>query len=187
MNPTIHARDIKLNNRLRDHIGRKTARLERYMPNIADLRVDVAAQNARNASERQIAQLTLRDSHGTILRAEERHADIFAAVDMVVDKMYRQIKRYRDKRSRQRRRTTITDIVMDPLPDEVEQMPDHADPIIVRRKSFPVQMMSPDEAIEQMSLLGHDFYMFLNEEDDLMTVVYMRRDGAYGLLQPEMA
>ncbi len=187
MEPTIYARDIKVTQRLRDHVGKKTARLDRYMPDLAELRVDLSTQNARNSAERQIAQMTLRDSTGTILRAEERNSDLYAAIDMVIDKMYRQIKRYRDKRKRNHRRAPMSDLVMEPLPTEFADLPDEMDPIIMRRKSFPIQMMSPDEAIDQMSLLGHDFYMFVNTEDDLVNVVYQRRDGSFGLLQPEMA
>lgn len=187
MKPTIFAKDIKLSNRLREHVERKTSRLERYMPDIVDLRVDLSAQNAHNKNERQIAQMTLRDKSGAILRAEERQADIFAAVDMVVDKLYRQIKRYRDKRKRSHRRQALREVILEPLPAEFEGLPDEAESIIMRRKSFPIQMMAPEEAIDQMSLLGHDFYMFINTEDDLVNVVYQRRDGSFGLLQPEMA
>ena len=187
MKPKIFARDIKLSKRLREHVERKTARLDRYMPNMLDLRVDLSEQNARNVNERQVAQMTLRDKHGTILRAEERHADIFAAVDMVVDKLYRQIKRYRDKRKRSHRRQSLREIVLEPLPAEFEDLPDEDEVVVVRRKSFPIQMMPPEEAIDQMSLLGHDFYMFINTEDNLVNVVYLRRDGSFGLLQPEMA
>ena len=187
MEPTIQTRDTKLTERLRDHVDKKTSRLERYLPNIASLHVDLTEQNARNPAQRQIAQITLRDSNGTILRAEERAPDMFAAVDLVVDKMYSQIKRYRDKRNRRKRASKGNMMVMEePLPLEIEDDIVDLEPVVMRRKSFPVQMMTPDEAIDQMDLLGHDFYMFLNDEDDQMSVVYRRHDSSYGLLQPEL-
>ncbi len=187
MEPTIFARgDIKVTDRLRDHVDRKTERLNRYMPDMLDLRVDLSEENARNASERQIAQITLQDKSGTILRAEERSSDIYSAVDTVVDKMYRQIKRYRDKRQRKNRRETIREVVLEPLPIDIDDVQEEA-PLIVRRKSFAMQPMSPEEAIDQMDLLGHDFYMFFNPDENLVNLVYRRRDNSFGLLQPEMA
>lgn len=191
MEPTIHAKDIRLTPRLRSYIDKKTARLERYLPNMAELRVDLSSQNARNAGERHIAQMTLRDERGTILRAEERNADIFAAVDMVVDKMYRQIKRYRDKSRRSRQRMKLADALMqeaelEPLPfdDAVDNMDEV--PVLVRRKQFSMQPMTSEEAIDQMDLLGHDFYVFFNTEEEAVNVVYRRRDSTYGLLLPEL-
>ena len=189
MEPTIHTRDVRLTDRLRNHVDKKMSRLDRYMPNLASLRVDLSSQKTHKAPERQIAQITLRDGNGTILRAEERAPDMFAAVDLVTDKMYRQIKRYRDKRRRSgRRRKPIREVAMmeEPLPIEFDDDSADLEPVIMRRKSFPVQMMSPEEAADQMDLLGHDFYMFLNSEDNQMNVVYRRHDNNYGLLQPEI-
>ena len=190
MEPTIHVRDVKLTPRLRNYVSKKTEKLDRYMPNVAELRVELAQHNARNATERQSVQLTLRDARGTILRAEERNADMFAAVDAVVDKMYRQIKRYRGKQRRNRKGVPSAEkfaalAEVEPLPiDDAEDMDETMD--IVRRKRFAMQPMSSEEAIDQMELLGHDFFLFFNIEDESINAVYRRQNKGYGLLQPEL-
>ncbi len=189
MEPTIHTRDIKLSDQQHEYIEKKTERLERYMPTLDSVRVDVTAQNARNANERHIAQITLRDKRGTILRAEEHHADVNAAVDRVVDKIYRQIKRYRGKQQKMRRKgVPAADLMMElePLPLDNEADIDDENPIILRRKKFALQPMSAEEAIDQMELLGHDFFMYYDPDESRVNLVYKRKDGAFGLLQPEV-
>ncbi len=189
MEPIITAKNIKVTPKLRTYCEKKTERLDRYMPNLTEVRVDLSESNAKSASLRQVAQITVRDSRGAILRAEERASDIFAAVDMVMDKIYRQIKRYRGK-SRDRRRAgpTAEEIQLlenlEPIPIE-DDFDDELEGALVRTKRFEMQPMSADEAIDQMELLGHDFYMFFNAEDESINVIYKRRDGSYGLLQPE--
>ena len=189
MDISINTHDVELTTRLEDHIEKKTGRLDRFMPNLAEVRVDLSSQNARSALERQVAQITIRDDRGTILRAEERSNDIFAAIDKVVDKLYRQIKRYRGKRLQERRSSPGIEEFSagEPLPlqdeflddfDEEEQL------AIVRHKRFALRPMVPDEAIEQMELLGHSFFIFFNVEEEAVNVVYKRRDDNYGLLMP---
>jgi putative sigma-54 modulation protein len=132
-----------------------------------------------------IAQLTVR-SRGKVLRAEERDQDLFAAVDLVADKMQRQITRFKDRlysRGQIRGSETVR------VPEEPEAAVEAvAEPVgsIVRTKKFRVTPMGPEEAIEQMELLGHDFFVFYNSEVNSITVLYRRRSGDYGLLQPEL-
>jgi putative sigma-54 modulation protein len=189
MVPEIYVHDVELTTRLQQYVEKKTGRLDRYLPDIAELRVDLTTQNARNAAERQIAQITVRDQRGMILRAEEHNNDMFAAIDAVMDKVYRQIKRYRGKqRGKRRRGNKETDelLFMEPLPieDDQEALEEELGSI-VRRKRFAVEPMTPEEAIDQMELLGHDFFLFLDMEEDAINLVYKRRGGNYGLLQPE--
>jgi len=186
MDISINTHGVDLTQKLQDHVERKTARLDRYMPNLVEVRVDLSSQNTRSAVERQVAQITIRDNRGTILRAEERDSDIFAAIDNVVDKLYRQIKRYRGKRIQNRRSGGGAEdyIIGEPLPIEDEMDLDEVEPSIVRQKSFALRPMVSDEAIEQMELLGHSFFIFFNADEEAINVVYKRHDGNYGLLQP---
>lgn len=187
MDISINTRNVELTERLEEHVEKKTSRLDRYMPNLSEIHVDLSSQNARSSVERQVAQITVRDDRGTILRAEERSNDMFAAVDAVVDKLYRQIKRYRGKRIKGRRTGPgIEDIVAgEPLPELDDDLFDVAEEhSIVREKRFPLRPMVPDEAIEQMELLGHSFFVFFNVEEEAVNVVYQRMDGDYGLLMP---
>ena len=187
MEISINTHNVELTQRLQNHIERKTARLDRYMPNLVEVRVDLSSQKTRNAVERQVAQLTVRDDRGTFLRAEERSNDMFAAIDAVTDKLYRQIKRYRGKRIDSRRSGSGIDEgwLGEPLPPEVEaELDEDGEPTIVRHKQFSLRPMSPEEAIEQMELLGHSFFVYFDLDDETVNVVYKRHDGNYGVLQP---
>ncbi|MCA9937713.1 MAG: ribosome-associated translation inhibitor RaiA [Anaerolineales bacterium] len=183
----IYTHSMELTPRLENYVAKKTERLDRYMPNLATVRVDLTEQNARSAVERQIAQITIRDSRGTILRAEERSNDMFASIDAVIDKIYRQISRYRGKQRRNRRGAAEPEYLGEPLPlPEEAGALDEEGAVIVREKRFPLMPMSAQEAIDQMLLLGHDFYVFFNADRQAINVVYKRRDGNYGMLLPEM-
>ena len=186
MDVSINTHGVDITDKLQDHVERKTARLDRYMPNLVETRVDLSTQNTRSAVERQVAQVTVRDNRGTILRAEERNSDMFAAIDAAVDKLYRQINRYRGKRRQNRRGGGAAEeyIVGEPLPFEDEMDSDEPELSIVRRKSFAMRPMVSEEAIEQMELLGHSFFVFFNMDEETINVVYKRDDGNYGLLQP---
>ncbi|MCS6842716.1 MAG: ribosome-associated translation inhibitor RaiA [Caldilineales bacterium] len=191
MQLTIKGRNMEVTDRLRNYAEKKIGKLDRFLPDIMEVRVDLAEESTRKASERYVAQVTVR-SNGTLLRAEERSNDIYAAIDMVTDKLHVQIGRYKGKRRRKIERAQAQAVVAEELQytDLVEQMEAvEEEPIvgrIVRVKRFPMTPMSEEEAIEQMELLGHDFFVFYNPADAAVNVIYRRSDGNYGLLQPEL-
>lgn len=176
MELTITGKNLEVSDWLYEFVERKINRLDRYLPGIEEARIELSVENTRNANQRQRAQLTLRRG-GIILRSEERSADMFAAVNAALDKMQRQIDRYKGKRWERK-------APREPEPIEVAE--EEAEPRIVRTKRFSMLPMTPDEAVEQMELLGHDFFIFFNTEDDGINVLYRRKDGDYGLLQPEL-
>ena len=138
MELSVNGRNMEVTTRLRNYVEKKTGKLDRYMPNLAEVHVDLSATNARNIVERQVAQITIRDNRGTILRAEERSNDMFASIDAVVDKLYRQISRYRGKRRRKWRTTNGNSeemLIGEPLPMEEESV-ESDEPTIVRTKRF---------------------------------------------------
>jgi putative sigma-54 modulation protein len=185
MEVVIKGRNVEVNDRLRGYVERKVSRLARYLPTIDEARMELTVHRTRSAQDRQVAQLTVRD-RGTILRAEERSSDLSASIDTVLDKMYRQVMRYKGKRYRGRPQARPME---EPL-EEAEDMEFFAEeppPHIVRTKRFPTPPMDEEEAIEQMELLGHDFFVFLNAESGEINVLYRRRDGDYGLIIPEPA
>jgi putative sigma-54 modulation protein len=176
----IRGRNIEISDYLHQYVEKKIGKLDRYLPDITEARVELATVGTRSAGEIQIAQVTVRVD-GTILRGEERSPDMFAAIDAVLDKLYRQIARFKGKR--QDRWHGRGERV--PLPSEkLEEEPERE---IVRRKQFRVYPMSEEEAIEQMELLGHDFFVFYNANSGEVNVLYRRRDGDYGLIEPELA
>lgn len=187
MELTVNGKNIDITSRLHNYVAKKTERLDRYMPNLEEVRVDLSTQKARNAVERQVAQVTIRDRRGTMLRAEEQNQDMFAAIDAVVDKLYRQIRRYRGQKLNRRNSGPQMDELAylgEPLPIETSDL-DSDGGVLVRSKRFPVSPMDAEEAIEQMELLGHDFFVFFNSTEEAINVLYRRHDGNYGLLQPE--
>ncbi len=193
MNVTIKTREIALNDRLRAYVEKKVQRLNRYLPNIVEARVELAMEPTRNAQQRHSAQITLFASNGRILRAEERDADIYAAFDAVMDTIERQIERYKGKhwlqvrpRRRGMSRAEAEAQAIAQLEAETEAEEEFP-PQIKRVKRFEMVPMDEWEAIEQMELLGHDFFVFYNVNTDSVNVLYRRRDGGYGLIIPELA
>ncbi len=183
MEVKIRGRNVEITPRLQEYVEKKVGKLDRYLPTITEAHMELSATKTRNAQERQVVQLTIR-SKGSILRVEEHNQDIFAAIDSVLDKMYRQIGRYKGKR-KDRAKAGAEEIGGEEVPIEVEQ--EQSVGRIVRVKQFSVVSINPEEAIEQMELLGHDFYVFYNAEVGQINVLYRRKDGNYGLIQPEMA
>jgi putative sigma-54 modulation protein len=183
MNLVIHGRNLTVTPRIQTYVERKIERLDRYMPNIAEVRVDLGEEKTNRMGGRSVAQVTLRHVRGTILRAEERTDDIYAAVDAVVDKLYRQIERYKGKRKhREDIQESFSGYETAVALEEGELETGN----VIRRKRFSVTPMDEEEAVEQMSLLGHDFFVFVNAETGRVNVIYQRKDGNYGLLEPEL-
>lgn len=174
----ITGKNVEVTDWLRAYIEKKIGKLDRYLPTIIEARVELLVQETKSAKDRQRVQVTVRDN-GTLLRAEEKSADMFASIDAVLDKMYRQIARYKERRQ-DRRTAGETPPVESIAPEDLVRLPE-----IVRVKRFRVTPMSPEEAVEQMELLGHDFFVFQNPEGDQLSVLYRRNDGNYGLLEPQ--
>lgn len=176
---------MELDDELKQYIQTRVGKLDRYLDVLDEATVDLThAQTARSADDRQVAQLTVRGK-SVLLRAEERTADMYASVDAVLDKIHRQIERYKGKHWRARGDgRTMAEVLAEghEPPDEDEQRS-----AIVRRKRFQMMPMNEAEAIEQMALLGHeDFFVFLNEDTNEVNVLYRRRDGDYGLIETEV-
>lgn len=178
MEVSVFTRKLEMTPRLRDYVESKVGKLDRYLPTIDEARIDLEVEDTRSDSDRQVAQLTVW-TRGTILRAEERTGDMFASIDAVLDKMYRQIARYKGKRQDRWHAAAEQLPVEEPVEEESEGE-------IARVKRFEVRPMTTGEAIEQMELLGHHFFLFLNAEEGAINAVYKRRDGDYGLLQPQI-
>ncbi len=180
-NVDIFTKEMDLNNEIKDYIDKKTDRLYRFLDKIDETRVDLAyAKTAREANNRYVAQITLR-GRGFILRAEERADEVKPAIDLVMDKIERQIERYKGKTYRSRvGAKPVAELLTDEMVEETE-------PLIARRKKFTLAPMDELEAIEQMNLLGHeDFFVFYNINNDAINVLYKRRDGSYGIIEPEL-
>ncbi|MGB8645015.1 MAG: ribosome-associated translation inhibitor RaiA [Anaerolineae bacterium] len=156
---------------------KKIGKLDRYLADPAETRIELTEEKTRSAQQRQVVQVTIH-KNSTLMRAEERSADMSASIDAVVDKLERQIVRYKEKNTAKKRRAQAQEL-------QAETAPLPEDGAIVRTKRFRVQPISEEDAIDQMELLGHSFFVFQNAASGQLNVIYRRDDGNYGLLEPE--
>ena len=185
MQLTIQGHGLDLGNGFENFVRRKTGKLDRYLPGIEKVHVEVTKQSAKEDAPKAL-DLTIR-RHRTLLRVEEQNADPFTALDAALDKMYHRISRYKGRRVDRRKAALSAE---DEELAQAEALPIAEDEAqeegrIVRIKNFTTVPMSTDEALEQMELLGHDFFVFMHADDGSVKVVYRRKSGDYGLLQPE--
>jgi len=177
------ARNMRLTDNTREYVENKAVKLERYLQDIDEIRVELTYEKtARNATDRQVSQITVR-GRGFILRTEERSDDLHTAFDTAFDKMQRQIDRYKGKHHHGRGDgRSAAEVVEEDMPvDETGELL----PLIAKRKKFVVLPMNEDEAVEQMRLLEHNnFFVFFNAEKNSIQVLYKRRNGSYGLIEP---
>ncbi len=191
MDIQIRSNGVAVNDQLTTFINRRATQLDHLIDHLIEAKLELRGVHNRVGPDTTVAQLTIRSGRD-VLRAEEQAPDEMQAVDQVFDKLERQVRRVHGKRSRRRApgqptiRTEIADLEaaeleaaeLDGLDDE-EGLGE-----LVRTKRFGLKPMDVEEAIEQMELLGHDFFLFHLVGEDVMGVVYRRRDGAYGLLIP---
>jgi putative sigma-54 modulation protein len=178
MQLTFTGRNLDITEALRQHAAEKLRRLQRFVNPIESAHVILSIER-----HRQIAEVTLRVRDLTI-RGEETSDDLYCAIDLVADKLERQVVRYKEKilghsassvaRSRSKNRATVDDDTSDA----------EDGPHIVKVKRFAIKPLSLDEAAVQMDLVGHDFFVFRNARTEEVNVLYRRRDGNYGLIEP---
>ena len=198
MDISIHGDGIRISEALDNYTRAKVDRLDRYLPNIAQVGVELSIIRTHRGADLAIAQITVQHARGAILRAEERmnienRDTIRLAINKAVDKLHRQIDRFKSKRKaksqrvRERYRATMAELTLAedvpayPAPDAAEPAPTD----IFRRKEVEMIPMNEEEAIEQLELLDHTFYMFRNAESGAVNVLYRRDNGGYGILVPE--
>lgn len=199
MEVNIHGDGIKISEPLENYTRTKLDKLDRYLPNIAHVGVELSIIRTHRGADLAIAQITVQHARGAILRAEEKmniesRDTIRFAINKAVEKLHRQIDRFKSRRKakqqrvRDRYRATIAEL------DLAEDVPEYAVPdaedvippvAIMRRKAVELIPMNEEEAIEQLELLDHNFYMFRNADSNEVNVLYRRQNGGYGLLAPQ--
>ncbi len=179
----IKPHQITLSPELQTYIDRRLGRLDRFLDRVTDAKLELREEQRRTGGVRQIAQLTIATNFA-LLRAEEEAADVHTAVDAVATKMERQIVRYRSKWKSRRHGHHESDTSLPTMEPEIEADGDLPETAIMRTKFFSAKPIDADEAIEQMELLGHTFFAFIDARSGRVNVVYRRRSGGYGLLQP---
>lgn len=180
----LSLKNIEGTDQLKEYVNKKMAKFDRLLPNIQEIDVELAyIKSARNIEDRNVAQITIH-AKSCILRTEERSSEILTSIDNALEKMHHQIERYKSRKQRNRRQGIDKALIAEEIigiTDEDEK------PAIVRRKSFTIIPMDELEAIEQMKLLEHEnFFIFFNANTNAINVLYRRRDGTYGLIEPRL-
>jgi putative sigma-54 modulation protein len=192
MEMQIRGNGVAIDDTLREFVNRRAAKLDHLTGRVIDAQLELRGSHNRVGPDTTTAQITVRTGRD-VLRAEERAPDKNIAIDQAFAKLERQIRRVHDKRSRRHApgQATIRDgmapaAAESEVPDGFEPDEDDERDIgdLVRTKRFGLKPMDVEEAVEQLELLGHDFFLFHYVDEDIPSVVYRRRDGTYGLLIP---
>ncbi|HVJ47979.1 ribosome hibernation-promoting factor, HPF/YfiA family [Desulfitobacterium sp.] len=174
MNIMIRGKHIEVTDALKEYVLKRVGKLEKYSDEFMDVKVTLLVEEGRHRVE------VTAPIHGIILRGEEESADMYASIDLVVEKLERQIDKYRTRINKRMR----SKVLKDHEPEHPVDLADE-DEKVVRIKKFALKPMSVDEAIMQMNLVGHNFFVFTNSDNQAANVVYRRHNGDYGLLEPE--
>ena len=178
MRIAIFGKNLEISDYLRDMVEKKVAKLERYFPQDTEAQVTLSVERNRH-----IAEVTI-PYEGGIIRAEEITGDMYASVDNVLDKIEKQILRHRTRLEKSLRSGAFK--FDEPVYAEAfEDYDEEEGPRIVRVKRFNIKPMSEEETMLQIELLGHSFYVFQNAATEQINVLYRRKDGNYGLIEPE--
>jgi putative sigma-54 modulation protein len=178
----VKGKNVDVSDSLKTYAQEKLSKLDKHLNDAARLELELAVERNPSISENQIAEATIW-TKGPVMRARETSSDMRASIDLLVEKLERQARKYREKRRRGPSRGNAVQPQLETRP----VVPDEDSPVIVKTKQFAVKPMSPEEAVLQLELIGHDFFVFQNGETDDVNVVYRRRDGNYGLIEPQVA
>ncbi len=173
MKLTIRGKNIQVTPALKEHVTKRIGNLGKFFETEEEAQIMLSVEKGRHRVEVTIPL------NGYILRGEEETGDMYASVDLVTDKLEKQIEKYKTRLTRKLRGASIRDTAPEVRAKEEDE------PRVVRTKRFALKPMSIDEAIMQMNLLGHNFFVFSDAETEEVSVLYKRKDGNYGLIEPD--
>ena len=176
----VKGKNVEVSDPIRTYAEEKLRKLERHLADPTRVELELSLEKNPSIAENHIAEATIW-TKGPTLRARESSTDWHASIDELITKMERQAKRYNEKRHNHNHHGHGGSVVLETAP----VVPGEETPVIVKMKQFPVKPMTPEEAVLQLELIGHDFFVFKNSEVGELAVVYRRRDGNYGLIEPQ--
>lgn len=188
MKLVIHGKNIEITDAIREYVNQKIEKAVNHFQNLTT-EVDVHLSVARNPriNPKQAAEVTIY-ANGTVIRAEESSDNLYASIDLVADKIARNLRKYKEKRLDQKTQAQPkTGVVIEEVPVPVDLIGDRTPELpteVVRTKYFAMPPMTTEEALEQLQLVDHDFYMFRNAETGEINVIYERNHGGYGVILP---
>ncbi len=176
----VKGRNLEVSDAIRSYAEEKLGKLERQLPD-PRVELELAVEKNPSIAENHVAEATIW-TKGPVLRAREASSDMRASIDQLVAKLERQVVRYKKQGRSRRRRAARSDGL---TPETMPVVADEAEPLIVKTKQFALVPMGPGDAVLQLELIGHDFFVFRNDQSNEINVVYRRRDGNYGLIEPQ--
>jgi putative sigma-54 modulation protein len=179
MRISVRGKNIEATPALIDYAEKKLGKLDKHFDKATDVQVVLSV-----IRDEHIVEVTM-NLNGLILRGEESTGDMYASIDMVVDKLERQVKKYKTRMNKSLRQQGVRVISEKHAANEAVERSEEEAPKLVKTKRFTLKPMSTEEAILQMDLLGHNFFVYTSDENDAVNVVYKRKDGNYGLIEPE--
>ena len=174
MKTAIASRKMELTDGMRDYIEKRIAKLDKFFGDDADAKVTVSTEKNRHRVETTIF------SHNTIFRVEETTDDMYKSVDKVVDSIERKIRKNKTKIEKKLKNSGLDFSALSMSDDEPEEEKEFN---IVKRKMFDAKPMSAEEAVLQMNLLGHEFFVYKDDKTNSTNIVYKRKDGDYGVIE----
>ncbi|HBF39293.1 MAG TPA: ribosome-associated translation inhibitor RaiA [Firmicutes bacterium] len=172
---TVNGKNIEVTDALREYAEKKVSKIAKFFEKSPrGAQVTLSTERSKH-----IVEITIQVD-GLLLRGEEKTNDMYASIDGAMENIERQVRKYKTKINRKFREENKVVATLSPSPQEED-----SEPQIKRTKRFAMKPMSAEEAVMQMDLLDHDFYVFTNGETDQVNVVYKRKDGHYGLIEPE--
>ena len=175
----VKGKNLEMSDTIRSYAEEKFRKLERHLADPTKVELELSLEKNPSIADNHVAEATIW-TKGPTLRARESSSDWRASIDELVGKLERQAKRYQEKRRNHHVHTNSTPLEIVPV------VPGEPEPMIVKMKQFAVKPMTPEEAVLQLELIGHDFFVFRNSEVGEVGVVYRRRDGNYGLIEPQL-
>jgi putative sigma-54 modulation protein len=184
MNYNIRGENIEVTPAIREYIEKKIAKIERYFTETPEANVNV---NLKIYNDKKAKVEVTIPMQNLVLRAEEVNDDMYAGIDLISDKLERQIRKHKTKVNRKiREKGGVNALFTNAITELGEPVvEEESDLELVRQKSFDLKPMDSEEAILQMNMLGHTFYVFTNAETNHTNVVYKRKDGRYGLIETQ--
>jgi len=187
VNLTVKGRNLVLTDAISSYAEEKIGKLGKYLADGTRCEVEMWAEKNPSIANNQVVEVTI-FTKGPVIRAREASPDIYASIDLVSEKLERQVKKYRGKlvsRSQAGHKEALVSEGFTSSGETEEAEAEVAGPLIVKTKHFMIKPMTPEEACLQLELVGHDFYVFQSSETNETAVVYRRRDGNYGLIESE--
>jgi len=174
----VKGRNLEVSDAIRSYAEQKLAKLDRQL-NDPRVELELALERNPSISANHVAEATIW-TNGPVLRAREASSDMRASIDQLVEKLERQVTRYKRQGRARRRKAARANA---PSPDVTPVVLDEEEPVIVKTKQFAVTPMTSEEAVLQLELIGHDFFVFRSADTGEVNVVYRRRDGNFGLIE----